>query len=328
LKNLVELFRKKRKEEYFTGIKMEQNKTKQKTEKAVKQRHEALAFIETKGKTGTIGALDIMPKTSDVVFVNRVNIGSGLVTAIFTGEVAAAESARMAAGDLAGKMGALVSSHVIPRPHDSIYNLIKQRSGEQIDFGASDGKKLAVGMIETDGYVSMVEAADKGVKAADVIIPGWVTVGSGLTTVFFRGEVAAVHAAVEAGAAAAEKLGKIHSLHVIPQPHMGTEEAAPIGMYAGASTSKDFGPEAALGILETNGISGLVEGIDSGLKAANISVQGWEKIGKGITSTIFRGTVADVRSAMDAAVYGAGKIGEVTGSYIIARPHKELDPGR
>lgn len=296
--------------------------------KEKKINHEALAFIETRGKTGTIGALDVMPKTSRVNFLRRVNIGSGMVTVVYNGEVAAAESARTAAGELAGSLGELVTSNVIPRPHERIYGLISQSSGEETDIGSAEGKKMALGMVETDGFVGMVEAADRGIKAAAVAIPGWVTVGSGLTTVFFRGEVAAVHSAVESAGVAADRISKVVAIHVIPQPHIGTEEAAPIGQFAADTTFAKVGKDAALGILETKGITGLIEGIDAGLKASNIIIQGWEKIGRGITSTLFRGTVADVRSAMDAAVKAAENVGEVMGSYVIARPHDELDKGK
>jgi microcompartment protein CcmL/EutN len=305
---------------------MEQKKNN--TKKPVKIQREALAFIETRGKTATIGALDIMPKTADVSFLQRVNIGSSMVTVVYMGEVAAAHSATETARELSEKIGTLVASNVIPRPHERIYEIINQKSGHQADVGAAAGKRMAVGMIETDSFVSMIEAADSGIKAANVLIPGWVTVGSGLTTVFFRGEVAAVHSAVEAGIVAADKIGNIISTHVIPQPHIGTEEAAPIGEFSGESTFKKVEKDAALGILETKGITSLVEGIDSGLKAANTVVQGWEKIGRGVTSTIFRGTVADVRSSLDAADASAAKVGEVIGSYVIARPHKELEKGR
>lgn len=307
---------------------MEQKKRKINVKKQENTEREALVFVETRGKVGTIGALDIMPKTSNVRFVQRVNIGSGMVTVVYTGEVAAAQSAGSAARELAEKIGELVASNVIPRPHRRIYEIVSQGSGQQIDTGAAAGKKLAVGMVETNGFTGMIEAADRGIKAASVIIPGWVTVGSGLTTVFFRGEVAAVNSAVEAGTIAADRIGKVISSHVIPQPHIGTEEAAPIGRFTGESKFKEVSLDAALGILETRGITGLIEGIDAGLKAANVIVQGWEKIGRGITSTLFRGTVADVKSALDVAVKGAEKAGKVVGSYVIARPHEELDKGK
>ncbi len=80
-------------------------------------------------------------------------------------------------------------------------------------------EKDAVGMIETRGMVGMVEATDAMVKAAKVRHIGYEKVGTGLVTTFVRGEVGAVRAAVESGAAAAQKVGELVSVHVIPRPH-------------------------------------------------------------------------------------------------------------
>ncbi|QDT62903.1 BMC domain-containing protein [Calycomorphotria hydatis] len=77
----------------------------------------------------------------------------------------------------------------------------------------------ALGMIETRGLVSLIEAADAMLKAANVTMAGWEKVGSGLVTVFVVGDVAAVKAAVDAGATAAGKVGEVVSVQVIPRPH-------------------------------------------------------------------------------------------------------------
>jgi ethanolamine utilization protein EutM len=77
----------------------------------------------------------------------------------------------------------------------------------------------ALGMIETRGLVGAIEAADAMVKAANVTLTGKVHVGGGLVTVFVRGDVGAVKAATDAGAAAAERVGEVKSVHVIPRPH-------------------------------------------------------------------------------------------------------------
>lgn len=79
--------------------------------------------------------------------------------------------------------------------------------------------KEALGMIETRGLVGMLEATDAMAKAAKVRIVGYEKIGSGLVTTLCRGEVGAVRAAVEAGAAAAQKVGELVSIHVIPRPH-------------------------------------------------------------------------------------------------------------
>ena len=85
----------------------------------------------------------------------------------------------------------------------------------------------ALGMIETKGLVGSIEAADAMVKAANVTLAGKVLVGGGLVTVMVRGDVGAVKAAVDAGAAAAERVGKLLSIHVIPRPHADVEMIIP-----------------------------------------------------------------------------------------------------
>jgi len=77
----------------------------------------------------------------------------------------------------------------------------------------------ALGMVETKGIVPLMEAADAMLKAANVEMVGWDKVGSGLVTAFVTGDVAAVKAAVDAGAAAAGKIGEVFGVHVIPRPH-------------------------------------------------------------------------------------------------------------
>lgn len=89
--------------------------------------------------------------------------------------------------------------------------------------------KNALGMIETKGLVAMIEASDAMVKAANVKLVGYEKVGSGLVTALIRGDVAAVKAATDAGAQAAQKVGELVSVHVIPRPHQNLEEVLPIG---------------------------------------------------------------------------------------------------
>ncbi|MBI3298133.1 MAG: BMC domain-containing protein [Elusimicrobia bacterium] len=84
--------------------------------------------------------------------------------------------------------------------------------------------KEALGMVETKGFVGMIEATDAMGKAAKVTLVGYERIGSGLVTTLCRGEVGAVRAAVEAGAAAAQRVGELVSVHVIPRPHDGVEK--------------------------------------------------------------------------------------------------------
>jgi len=88
-------------------------------------------------------------------------------------------------------------------------------------------EKQALGMVETKGLVGSIEAADAMVKAANVHLIGKVLVGGGLVTVMVRGDVGAVKAAVEAGGAAAKRVGELISVHVIPRPHDDVEAILP-----------------------------------------------------------------------------------------------------
>ncbi len=87
--------------------------------------------------------------------------------------------------------------------------------------------KEALGMVETKGLIGAIEAADAMVKAANVSLVGQQQIGSGLVTVMVRGDVGAVKAAVDAGAAAAKRVGDIYGVHVIPSPHEDVEAILP-----------------------------------------------------------------------------------------------------
>jgi ethanolamine utilization protein EutM len=87
----------------------------------------------------------------------------------------------------------------------------------------------ALGMIETRGFIGSVEAADAMVKAANVTLIGSEYIGAGYVTVLVRGDVGAVKAATDAGAAAARRVGELISVHVIPRPHAEVERILPKG---------------------------------------------------------------------------------------------------
>ena len=87
----------------------------------------------------------------------------------------------------------------------------------------------ALGMIETKGFVAVVEASDAMVKAAKVELVGYEKIGGGYVTAVVRGDVAAVRAATEAGQRAAERLGELVSVHVIPRPHVNVDLVLPLG---------------------------------------------------------------------------------------------------
>jgi ethanolamine utilization protein EutM len=90
--------------------------------------------------------------------------------------------------------------------------------------------KESIGMIECKGFVCLMEASDAALKAADVTMTGWEKIGSGLVTAFFTGNVAAVKAAVEAGADAASQVGEVVAVQVIPRPH---DDLSKLGSWIG-----------------------------------------------------------------------------------------------
>jgi microcompartment protein CcmL/EutN len=95
----------------------------------------------------------------------------------------------------------------------------------------------ALGMVECMGLVAMIEAADAMVKSANVVLVGYEKIDAGLVTAIVRGEVAAVKAAVDAGAAAGRKVGQVVATHIIPQPHSEVDEAIAV-LRTGETTRK------------------------------------------------------------------------------------------
>jgi ethanolamine utilization microcompartment shell protein EutS len=111
----------------------------------------------------------------------------------------------------------LCKTNVIPCMLFLVCNLFSK-------YGGATMGQEALGMIETRGYVAAVEGADAMVKAANVQLVGQKQIGSGLVTMLVRGDVGAVKAAVDAGAAAANNVGEVVSTHVIPRPHTDIEK--------------------------------------------------------------------------------------------------------
>jgi ethanolamine utilization protein EutM len=95
----------------------------------------------------------------------------------------------------------------------------------------------ALGMVECMGLVAMIEAADAMVKSANVKLVGWEKIDAGLVTAIVRGDVAAVRAAVDAGAAAGKRVGVVVATHVIPQPHAEVDLGLPV-LKTGETTKK------------------------------------------------------------------------------------------
>jgi carbon dioxide concentrating mechanism protein CcmO len=179
---------------------------------------EALGLLETKGLVSLIEGTDAMLKAANVEIIGWDKAGSALVTAFIKGDVAAVKAALDAGAEAAGRVGQVVSVHVIARPHDELGALMpkpKKVDGKP----APTGPIQAVGLIETKGWVGLVEATDAMGKAADVAIVKTIQIGGAYVTSIVKGDVGSVKAAVDAGAAAAGKIGELVSSHVIARPH-------------------------------------------------------------------------------------------------------------
>ena len=157
----------------------------------------------------------------------------------------------------------------------------------------------ALGFIETKGLVGNIDATDAMLKAADVEFIGSDTIGAGLTTVIVTGEVGAVKAATEAGEEAASRVGELFCVNVIARPHADLARIMPA---KGPATGKSGLPageqvplDAALGMIETNGLTASIEAADAMLKSADVSLVGQEKIGAGLVTVFVQGDVGAVR---------------------------------
>jgi len=183
--------------------------------------NQALGMIETRGLVALFEATDAMLKAANVTFSGWEKVGSGLVTAFVEGDVAAVKAATDVGASAARRVGELSTVQVIPRPHDDLAPYYKKPNKKDAAV-ADDG--TAVGLLETRGFTGLVEASDAMCKAAAVQLIRHIQIGGGYVTVVVRGDVGSVRAAVDAGAAAARRVGELVSSHVIPRPHDGLME--------------------------------------------------------------------------------------------------------
>ena len=186
----------------------------------------------------------------------------------------------------------------------------------------------ALGFIETKGLVGNIEATDAMLKAAEVEFVGSNTIGSGLTTVIVTGEVGAVKSAVEAGEAAASRVGELFCSNVIARPHADIEKILPP---KGPATGKSGAPAgeqvkvtSALGMIETMGLTANIEAADAMLKAADVTLVGQERIGAGMVTVFVQGDVGAVKAAVEAGNNAASRIGELISVHVIPRPHTSV----
>jgi len=186
----------------------------------------------------------------------------------------------------------------------------------------------ALGLVSTRSFPAIVGTADMMLKSAGVHLVGYEKIGSGYCTAIVRGGIADVRLAVEAGTQTAEQFGQLVSSLVIPRPFPNLEVILPIANRL-TQIMNDSGysrlSNLAIGLVETRGFPAMVGACDAMLKAANVQLAAYEKIGGGLCTAIIRGSVANVAVAVEAGMYEAEKIGELNAVMVIPRPLDELE---
>jgi microcompartment protein CcmL/EutN len=198
---------------------------------------EALAFVEIGGWSPAMVVLDAMEKDANVrVVQTELNDAPGVCIKL-AGRIGDVQSAARAAERTAEAMQTRVLAHVIPRPAEGAraaweaapdFNpLIEQPSVLRPENTMSEQANFAVGLIETQGFTAAFEAVDTALKTANVEVLAREKLGGGYITIVIKGDVSAVRAAVDAGKARVEGLGKLIAAHVIPSPSQGVLSLLP-----------------------------------------------------------------------------------------------------
>jgi carbon dioxide concentrating mechanism protein CcmO len=191
----------------------------------------ALGMVSTQSFPAIVGTADMMLKSAGVTLVGYEKIGSGHCTAVVRGGLSDVRIAVEVGAETAEQFGQFVSKVVIPRPlpnldavlpiGSKLAQLVEQR-------GYSRLSNQAIGLLETRGFPAMVGAADAMLKAAEVQLAAYETIGAGLCTVIIRGRVSDVAIAIEVGMHEAERIGELHAIMVIPRPLDDLEDTLPI----------------------------------------------------------------------------------------------------
>lgn len=199
----------------------------------------------------------------------------------------------------------------------------------------------SLGFIEAPFLSISAMLAQEAANAADVRILGFEATGNENLLIRLAGDISQVRAALNAAEALAPKLGvEFITTGTIPRPaegfdpmihfpnarnplYGGRDQLLPTDHPTNPNTSKNMKPQA-IGILETQGLTAILEATDAMLKAADVKLVGKEKIGAAYVTVIVRGDVAAVSAAIQAGQAAVGSLGKVIAAHVIARPHDEL----
>ncbi|MBR8828088.1 MAG: carbon dioxide-concentrating mechanism protein [Gomphosphaeria aponina SAG 52.96 = DSM 107014] len=192
----------------------------------------ALGLVSTKSFPAIVGTADMMLKSAGVTMVGYEKIGGGYCTAIVRGKIADVRLAVEEGAKTAEQFGQLVSKLVLPRPMPNLEVIFPIGSHlveiAQQQRGYSKLSNRSIGLLETRGFPAMVGAADAMLKAADVQLAAYETIGAGLCTAIIRGAVADVAIAIEAGMHEAERIGDLNAIMIIPRLLEDLEHTLPV----------------------------------------------------------------------------------------------------
>ena len=180
----------------------------------------------------------------------------------------------------------------------------------------------AIGMLETRGMASLMASTDAMLKAAEVHLCGRHGIGSGWLTAVIAGQVADVEAAIRVGEIEANRTGELIGAQVVPRPDARAMDAMPHATGLGAEPVQ---PQT-IGLLETQGLTPLVAGVDAMLKAAQVELGGWAFIGGALCHAPIFGDVAAVQTALEVGRQAAERIGTVYATLVLPQPSEGLGP--
>ena len=179
----------------------------------------------------------------------------------------------------------------------------------------------AIGMIETKGFVTAVEATDAMLKAASVKLIGKSNTGDGLYSVYIMGDVAAVKAATDAGAVVGGRIGEVVAVQVIPTPNVDIWKV--LTNIINKKGKLKLGAGKAIGMIETKGQVAMTVATDAMLNAADVEAISYD-FNDALTTITIQGDVVSVRAAIESGVQAASQVGELVASHIIPRPNSDI----
>lgn len=185
----------------------------------------------------------------------------------------------------------------------------------------------SLGLVSTISFPAIVGTADMMLKSAGVHLVGYEKIGSGHCTAIVRGGIADVRLAVESGERTAKQFNQFVSSLIIPRPDANLSIVLPITSRLHEIAGKEYSylSSKAIGLVETKGFPAMVGAADVMLKAADIQLAAYEKIGASLCTAIIRGSVANVAVAVETGMYEAERIGELNAVMVIPRPLDELE---